>query len=107
MGGALTPRMGTDKGSLFVIPRIEIRWNPQGYIIRDTFVHLTNDFPSDVRVQMWFVNGDPDGFDIYGCPHKGWNAVDVLINLTQDQPIWWSAVTGQPAGVSPFTVLDP
>ena len=106
--GPVSPiRMGTDKGSLFVIPRIEIRWDAAGNLIGDTFIHLTNDYPQDVLVQMWFVNGDPEGVDQYGCFHPGWNFVDVLIGLTRDQPVWWSALSGQPAGVSPFTVLDP
>ena len=28
-------------------------------VVQDTFLSLTNDFPKDVRVQMYFVNGDP------------------------------------------------
>ena len=27
-------------------------------VVQDTFVTLSNDFPEDVRVQMYFINGD-------------------------------------------------
>ncbi len=39
--------------------------------------------------------------------HPGWNNLDVAINLTGNQPTYWSGETGQPAGVSAFDVLDP
>lgn len=112
-GPALPPRMHLDKGSLFIIPRVEMHVDAQGMLVRDTLVTLTNDFPQDVLVQMWFVNGDPPLTETDGpggpvlCEHPGWNAIDTLILLTRDQPVWWSVATGQPLGLSPFTVLDP
>jgi hypothetical protein len=44
------------------------------------------------------------------CPveeQPGWNWQDGSIVLTPDQPTYWSAATGLPAGVAPFTELDP
>jgi hypothetical protein len=104
-----TGRCGcTEKGSLLVFSKIELRWDAQGNVVQDTFVQITNDYPADVDVQMYFINGDeplpPQGEE---RPHPGWNWVDNQITLTSNQPLYWSALTGQPAGVSPFTVLDP
>jgi titin len=101
---------GTEKGSLFFFAKVEIRWNTLGEVVQDTFLSLTNDHPEDVRVQMYFVNGDPpllEDPDGLACFHPGWNWVDVGITLTGNEPAYWSALTGQPKGVSPFTVLDP
>ena len=83
-------------------------------MIQDTFIDLSNDYPADVRVQMYFVNGDlPSDAVFAGDPpllvereHPGWNNVDVEFDLTNNQPTYWSAMSGQPAGVSPFTILD-
>ncbi|MCP3905542.1 MAG: hypothetical protein GY715_18100 [Planctomycetes bacterium] len=49
----------TRKGSLVVFPNVELRWDSVGFLVQDTFLSLTNDFPEDVRVLMYFVNGDP------------------------------------------------
>ncbi|MHC5004853.1 MAG: hypothetical protein ACYTJ0_17220, partial [Planctomycetota bacterium] len=59
-GGAAGPdrvSMG-EKGSLLIFPKIELRWDAQGRFIQDTFVDIANDYPEDVRVQMFFINGD-------------------------------------------------
>ncbi len=47
------------KGSLIIFPKVELRWDVTGRLIQDTFLDLTNDYPADVLVQMYFVNGDP------------------------------------------------
>jgi hypothetical protein len=106
----------TEKGSLLIFPKVELRWaeiEPEGggedgtfSLIQDTFIQIVNDYPAGVSVLMYFINGDPplwegDRF------HPGWNNVDNEIELTSNQPMYWSALTGQPAGVSPFQVLDP
>ncbi|MBU0718610.1 MAG: hypothetical protein KJ749_10210, partial [Planctomycetes bacterium] len=39
-------------------PKVEVRWDGQGNVIQDTFIDITNDYPEDVAVQMYFVNGD-------------------------------------------------
>lgn len=115
----------TAKGSVLYFPNVEVKWDPQRNLIQDTVLSLANDSPSPVRVQLYFVNGDepleerciPECNRIPGqpCPvdcvseraHSGWNWVDVELELTANQPIYWSAVTGNPAGVSPWDILDP
>ncbi len=106
------------KGSLLVYPKVEIRWAPdgEGYsVTQDTFLTITNDFPADVKIQYYFVNGDEPLDPVFCCDpqeliergHPGWNWVDCQNTLTDDQSIYWSALTGYPHGCQPFTVLDP
>jgi len=104
-----------EKGSLLIFSKVEVRWNANGELMQDTFVQLTNDYPDDVQVQMYFINGDepldavvgPLGAELERA-HPGWNWVDNLIALTGDQSVYWSVATGAPAGVSPFgSALDP
>jgi len=103
------------KGSLLVYTKVELKWDALGRPIQDTFLDMSNNYPQDVRVQLYFVNGDqPTAPVLEGDPpveveraHPGCNAVDVVITLTANQPTYWSALTGLPAGVSPFTILDP
>ena len=57
---------------------------------------------------MYFFNGDaPLEAGANDRAHLGWNWVDNFLTLTADQPVYWSAATGDPKGVSPFTILDP
>jgi len=107
---------GTEKGSVLVIPDIELRWaipvpnvDVPITLQRDCFISLTNDYPGDVRVLMYFLNGDEP---LEATPseraHPGWNFVDNEITLTANQPVRWSVATGEgTVPVSPFTVLDP
>jgi hypothetical protein len=106
------------KGSLLVYPKVEIQWAPEGdgYVVtQDTFLTIVNDFPADVKVQYYFVNGDEPLDPVFCCDpeelvergHPGWNWVDCQNILTDDQSIYWSALTGNPHGCQPFTVLDP
>lgn len=39
--------------------------------------------------------------------HYGWGWIDVMIELTANQPSYWSAATGLPYGTAPFWMLDP
>lgn len=106
----------TEKGSLIIFSKIEIRWTNAGVLLQDTFLQLTNDYPANVAIKMYFINGDPP---LTANPtageraHPGWNWVNNGFTLTGDQPVYWSALTGQGAsGIfdpvqSPFTVLDP
>jgi hypothetical protein len=99
-----------EKGSLVIFPKVEIRWDAGGSLIQDTFIQLTNDYPGAVWVKMYFINGDePLEETADERAHLGWNWTDVTIQLTRNQPVYWSALTGQPANgsVSPFTILDP
>lgn len=103
------------KGSIAVFPKVEIKWDANGTLIQDTFLSLTNDGDDSVRIQLYFVNGDqPLSAIMSGDPpviveraHPGCNWVDNGIALTHDQSVYWSALSGQPEGVSPFTILDP
>jgi hypothetical protein len=105
----------SQKGSLLIYSKVEIRWDAAGNLIQDTFIDITNDFPGDVQVQMYFIQGDEAldaGFGTTGeRAHPGCNWVDVGISLTQNQPTYWSAATGYAGAdgdpVSPFTILDP
>lgn len=102
----------TEKGSLLIFSKVEIRWaqgDGDNYsVVQDTFIDISNDYPQDVSVQMYFVNGDaPLYATSYERYHPGWNWVDNEIMLTKNEPTYWSALTGEPKGVSPFTVLDP
>lgn len=106
---------GTEKGSLLIYSKVELRWTAGGTLLQDTFLQLTNDYPASVAVQYYFVNGDPPLCAIPGVEraHPGWNWVDNKVTLTGDQPVCWSALTGLgSSGIfdptfSPFTVLDP
>ena len=98
----------TQKGSLLVFPKVEIRWDDQGTLIQDTFIDISNDYPGWVQVQMYFFNGDPPlDATANDRPHLGYNWVDNLITLTSNEPAYWSAATGMPEGVFPFDALDP
>lgn len=50
----------TEKGSLLYFSKVELRWEgtPPYAPVQDTFIMLTNDFPGQVRVQLYFINGD-------------------------------------------------
>jgi len=105
----------SEKGSLLVFPSIEVKWNANGQVIQDSFIEMSNDRSTPVRVQLYFVQGDPPlpRMTIGNPPvlveraHEGWNKVDAMVLLTGDQPTYWSALRGLPLGVQPWTVLDP
>ncbi|HNQ24337.1 MAG TPA: hypothetical protein PKK06_14720 [Phycisphaerae bacterium] len=105
---ALDRVSASEKGSLLVYPKVEIRWNAAGNVIQDTYLDLTNDYAGAVAVQLYFVNGDgPLAANGTERAHPGYNWVDNMIMLTGNEPTFWSALTGFEKGVSPFTVLDP
>ncbi len=103
------------KGSVLVWPSVEVAWGAKGNVIKDTFIELTNDYPGDVVVQVMLINGDPpldavmtsDPPMVLERAHPGWNHAGTHVMLTANQSVYWSAATGQPAGVSPLPVLDP
>ncbi len=104
----------SQKGSLLLFPSVEIQWRPDGNVSIDTFIHIANDYPEDVEVQLYFVNGDPPRDAVYaGDPPQvivaaepGWNFVDCQFKLTGNQTTSWSAVNGMAGGCQPFTILD-
>jgi hypothetical protein len=98
----------SEKGSLLIYPKVELRWNAQGQLTQDTFISLFNDASAPTWVQLYFINGDaPLPADGAERAHPGWNWVDNQIQLTRDEPSYWSVASGLPKGVSPFHVLDP
>lgn len=115
VGGGNPDATTSEKGSVLIFPSVEVKWNNRGVVIQDTFIELTNDNASPVRVQLYFVQGDPPAAARFvGDPpilidraHEGWNWVDAQILLTANQPTYWSVLTGQPVGMQPWTILDP
>lgn len=105
----------TNKGSLLIYPAVEVKWDAAGNVTQDTFLTLSNDFDDDVDIQFYFINGDPPLAPVViGDPpmlvergHLGWNWVDCQIELTGNQPAYWSAFTGEPFGCQDWTILDP
>jgi len=85
----------TSKGSLLVFPKVEVRWDLRGNVVQDTFISLNNDYNSDVHVKLFYVN-------------KNCTRVDNAFVLTANQPVYWSALTGDPKGLWPWPILgDP
>jgi len=103
------------KGSLLAYSKVDLRWGAGGQLRQDTILEITNDFSEDVYVQLYFVNGDEPRDPIFaGDPPElivegepGWNWVDCQVYLTANQPLYWSAATGNPLGCQPFAILDP
>ncbi|MBX3375076.1 MAG: hypothetical protein KF817_14690 [Phycisphaeraceae bacterium] len=105
----------SEKGSLLVWSKVEVirataPESVQGdglvdtpiLLVQDTIISLTNDFPEDVAFQMYFIQGDNTN------PLGYWQVSDVGIELTRDQPVYWSAATGLgTVNVTPWTVLGP
>ncbi len=104
----------SQKGSLVFFPHVEVRWDAAGTVRQDTLLSIVNDYPAEVDVQLYLVNGDaPTAAIVSGSPpvlreraHPGWNRVDVQLTLTGEQPSFWSAANGA-AGIYPMSVLDP
>jgi len=85
----------TQKGSLLVYPKVEVKWNSAGEVIQDTFIEMTNDYHAGVEVQFFLVDGDM-------CV-----LLDNRIMLTGNEPCYWSVASGMPKGVAPITALGP
>lgn len=87
----------SEKGSLIVFPKVELRFDgTTGALVQDTFIDLTNDYPDDVKVLLFFVSET--------CVQ-----IENDVDLTGNQPSWWSSYSGLPgpdgAPVTPFTSL--
>lgn len=78
----------SEKGSLLIWSKIEVAYQ-QDQLIQDTFVSLTNDWATDVDFQLYLIQGDNTN------PLGYWQFSDVGFTLTRDQPVYWSAATGQ------------
>jgi len=94
----------TQKGSLVILSKIEIKWDESGEILlQDTFLDLSNDYPGDVYVQGYYINGDVElqqrCSDEQCDPplqeyEPGWNTADCRFRLTANEPTYWSAAYG-------------
>jgi hypothetical protein len=89
---AQAPRASTSqKGSVLIYPKIEVRWSSGGDLIQDTIVQISNDLnDSGVHVVSFFV--DEDCIETY-----------TNFDLTKNQPVWFAASSGLPLGVAPIT----
>ena len=114
LGGPADRGSATEKGSILFWSKVEVRWGTANNIVQDTFLEMTNDWLGATRIQLYFVNGDPPLLAAGGeRAHTGWNWAGVEVDLTSDQPIYWSAATGRGASgiidptFPPWTILDP
>lgn len=103
------------KGSLLIFPKVELRWDASGKLTQDTVLTLVNDFSRDVHVKIYFENGDMPTDAIYADPlqtilveraHNGWNDVDCVIELTENESTYLVMSSGV-GGCQRFTILDP
>lgn len=101
------------KASLLVYPTVEVKWSDTGQVTQDTFLNIVNDYPEELYVQVFFVNGDgpldavfEDGEKVEPA-HPGWNTVRAPLLLTPEEPTYFSALTGLPALPRAFSELDP
>ncbi len=92
----------TQKGSLLVFAKVEIKWDAAGNLIQDTFISIDNDLDQEVRLVVLLVNAEPPGY-----PDECQAVVNNEIYLTHDEPTYWSVLTGDPKGLSPFTTTGP
>lgn len=119
------------KGSLLIFSKVEIRWNDVGDdqfdLVQDTFLDFANDYPENVNIQAYFINGDISLEECCECNaaggpqdnccecigdeeplqdfEPGWNTADCSFTLTAGQPHYWSAALGSNK-CQPFSVLD-
>jgi hypothetical protein len=106
----------TKKGSLLVYSKIELKWDAAGRLKQDTILTIINDYPEDVHVQWYFINGDEPldavispapPFGVLERAHRGWNWMDCQNELTEDESTYIAMSSGRPMGCQPFTALDP
>ena len=79
----------SEKGSVLIYPKVELRWNEDGALAGDTLITLNNDYYEDVHVVMYFV--------VEGCV-----ATYHDTTLTANEATYWSAATGFPKMVGHF-----
>ncbi|MCA9245065.1 MAG: hypothetical protein KDA32_13995, partial [Phycisphaerales bacterium] len=66
------------KGSLLILPKVELRWDAAGNLTQDTFITLSNDGTSTKGVKIYYMRGDT-------C-----EIVDMGLRLTPEEPYYWS-----------------
>ncbi len=105
----------TDRGSLLIFSKVEIKWDAAGHVTQDTFLAFRNHHSADsVDVAVYFINGDqPLDEACTGEPcdalvrlaEPGWNTADCRFRLGRGQTMQWTATEGS-AGCQSFVVLD-
>lgn len=93
------------KADLFVWPYVVIRWDNMGTpqtgddaVLQDVFVSVTNDSVTAKRMKMMFVDaGDCSGGP--GTPCRSCYGMDAVLDLTGNNPLYFSAFNGAGGGV--------
>ena len=93
------------KADLFVWPYVVIRWDNRGtpqtaddVVSQDVFISVTNDSVTAKRLKMIFVDaGDCGGGP--GTPCRSCFGVDAMLDLTGNNPAYFSAFSGAGGGV--------
>ena len=84
----------SETGSVLIYPKVEVRWDADGKLMMDTFITLTNNGNEEIDITAYYVAEQ--------C-----TSIDLHFTLTERQPAYWSALTGQPGpdgdALSPFT----
>ena len=89
-GGPNSTRVSaSEKGSVLIYPKVEVRWDANGQLVQDTLITLNNDYYQDVHIVMYFV--------VEGCLASYRDT-----SLTANEAAYWSAYTGSPKQVGPF-----
>lgn len=111
------------KGSLLIYPKVELRWDASGKLTQDTVITLVNDFTRNVHVKLYFVNGDAPTDAVFADDlqtilveraHQGWNQVDCVLQLSENESTYLKMSTGETdpnsnlaGSCARFTILDP
>lgn len=78
----------SEKGSVLVYPKVEVRWNANG-LTQDTLISLNNDYTQGVHIVAFFVT------ELCTVQYSDFD-------LTANEATYWRASDGQPKGVGPF-----
>jgi len=93
------------KGAVLVLPKIELRYDAAQVLEQDTFISLSNDGDQAISVHIFYVNGDETS-----VPGECWKFNNDTLDLTRNQPAYWSADSGAPgpsgAALQTFRVVD-
>ncbi|MCA9242812.1 MAG: DUF11 domain-containing protein [Phycisphaerales bacterium] len=66
------------KGSVLVLPKVDLRWDPTGRLVRDTIISIANDGEDMHAVKVFYVDGA-------SC-----EVIDFGMFLTREEPFYWS-----------------
>ncbi|MGE0482209.1 MAG: LamG-like jellyroll fold domain-containing protein, partial [Phycisphaerae bacterium] len=97
------PRVGGTgkKGSVLFFPRIDLRWDASGTLVQDTFIRLDNDATTPVDILSFYLRAEPPSACV-----ASYRWLYNSFSLVGNQPVYWSAHTGLPLGIAPFSVFS-